>query len=205
MKIYICKVSTKNKLDALLPLLPEHRVRAYKKCKNFADQRRSLAASLMLYKAMDDYNIPKDIEVSFNEWGKLMFPEEEMFYVNLSHSGDYAVCAVDSQEIGVDLEVVRACSDGVLRKIRNEFDAEEIDKILAMKDDNEKNHAFTRFWTKKESQVKLSGKGIADMMDADFLRTHQIYTKTLRIYGECYLSISSYGKIPKGEIAVEVV
>ena len=205
MKIYICKVSKQNKLDALLPLLPEYRVRAYKKCKNFADQRRSLAASLLLYKAMDDYSISKETEVTFNDWGKMFYPEEEMFYVNLSHGGDYAVCAVDSKPVGVDIEVVRPYSEAVLRKIQNSYDQKEIDSIIELKDENEKNHAFTRFWTKKESQVKLSGKGIADLFDGDFLASHTIYTKALRIYGECYLSVSSFMPFPEGDLAVEVL
>ena len=44
-----------------------------------------------------------------NQYGKPYLSEHPDFYFNISHSGEYVLCAIDNNPIGVDIEeVVRA-------------------------------------------------------------------------------------------------
>ena len=79
---------------------------------------------------------------------------------NLSHSGDYCLCAVAlGREVGVDVEVVRsdvACLDLAERF----FTRREYDDLRQAPEEN--RHArFFSHWTCKEAYLKARGMGIA--------------------------------------------
>lgn len=67
------------------------------------DKKRSLAANLAARRASADFlGIDEDeIRITCDGSGK---PLCDGCYISLSHSGDYAVCAVSSFPIGVDIE-----------------------------------------------------------------------------------------------------
>lgn len=156
-------------------------------CKNPKDKKRSLAAGALLLFCMKKRGVSLEETPYYNENGKMYFPYENRFYVNLSHSGDYAACALDSKEVGIDVEGVRQYQENVLRRISSE---EEMQSFSALKKEEEKNSAFTRLWTRKESAAKLSGEGIAGLLSVQ--AKDCVYTRTYTPFPDCFLSVSSH-------------
>ena len=80
------------------------------------------------------------------------YVEGNPFYFSISHSGDYAVCAISDRPVGVDVEKERELSES--------FKARFAESVTE--------------WTKKESKGKLTGKGVSDDSDtSDYIFTHE--------------------------------
>ena len=93
--------------------------------------------------------------------GKPYIESGECF--SLSHSGQYAVCAVSQKEIGVDIQQITAVSE----KAVNRFCAESELAWLAKSDDRPCD--IIRLWALKESYLKASGKSTSEVFDTEFL------------------------------------
>ena len=80
------------------------------------DKKRSLAANLAARRASADFlGIDEDeIRITCDGSGK---PLCDGCYISLSHSGNYAVCAVSSFPIGVDIEKKRDVNPKLINKI----------------------------------------------------------------------------------------
>ena len=80
------------------------------------DKKRSLAANLAARRAAADFlgTDEDEIGVTCDGNGK---PLCDGCYISLSHSGDYAVCAVSSFPIGVDIEKKRDVNPKLINKI----------------------------------------------------------------------------------------
>lgn len=72
-------------------------------------------------------------------------------YFSISHSGDYAVCAVSKNEIGIDVEKIRKVHPRAAEKICN---TNEIGYA------NSSQKAFFEVWTLKEAYFKCIGTGL---------------------------------------------
>jgi 4'-phosphopantetheinyl transferase len=81
--------------------------------------------------------------------------EEATFHFNISHADGIIICAVSETEIGADAESIREVTDRVMKRC---YSGSEIEYVNSC---NDKNVAFTRLWTLKESYVKLTGEGVA--------------------------------------------
>lgn len=190
MEIYITNTSaliTQAGFNQLYDSLPDFRKKAVDSCKTQKDKERSLSAGALLLFCMKKRGVSLEETPYYNENGKMYFPHEDRFYVNLSHGGDYAACVLDSKEVGIDVEGVRQYQENVLRRISSE---EEMQSFSALKKEEEKNSAFTRLWTRKESAAKLSGEGIAGLLSAQ--GGGCIYTRTYTPFPDCFLSVSSH-------------
>ncbi|MBQ8329312.1 MAG: 4'-phosphopantetheinyl transferase superfamily protein [Lachnospiraceae bacterium] len=126
----------------------------------------SAAGRLLLVRALGDYlgRAPSAEELagqSKSANGKPFFPAYPDFHYNISHSGDYVVCAYSAQPIGIDIQQIpdrarRASS------IAGHFLSDR--EVAALQDlpDFEMRRLFTRFWTSRESYIKLTGRGLAE-------------------------------------------
>ncbi|MCH5344806.1 MAG: 4'-phosphopantetheinyl transferase superfamily protein [Acetatifactor sp.] len=89
----------------------------------------------------------------------------EMFF-NLSHSGDYVICAVSEREVGADIQKMQMQGT---ERLANRFFSEEERKLLQSCDSSEHRlEIFYRLWTRKEAYGKLTGEGITASIDKDF-------------------------------------
>lgn len=88
---------------------------------------------------------------------------------SISHSGDYVVCAVDDEDIGIDIEQIRPVNLSVCKRF---FNDDENLYVFGKKPDeqdfkgdatDDMNRRFFEVWTYKEACVKLKGSGIADI------------------------------------------
>lgn len=207
MEIYVLKISDimeEFEEEQLNEMVPAFRKDIYKRYRNQADRERCLAAGLLLSFCMNQKGVSLMETPSFNKAGKIYFPQLDRFYVNLSHCEDYAACAWDIEDVGIDMEALRMYQDTTARRICT---AEETATFLSVKKEEEKNQAFTMLWTRKESVAKLFGEGIAMLFHGkqlhELCEKEGICTKTYTSIQDHYISVSSRkNKFPKEVIVL---
>ena len=136
------------------------------KCDRFRfdrDKRLCLGAGVLLNYALGFFRCsPSSREIVTGENGKPFFRDKGIFF-NLSHSGDFVLCAVSTREVGCDIEQVRGIDLNIARRF---FFGSEYDDILSRPTDREKTEMFFRYWTLKESFMKATGKGMSLPLDS---------------------------------------
>mgnify|MGYP000665432484 CR=1 FL=1 len=131
---------------------PKHRQR-------FITARTALREILGSYLGLP----PAAICFRINAHGKpYLDPASAMLQFNLSHSGDWALCAVTTAgEVGVDIERVRPRAQAYRLKVaRRFFSAYEYHAINSAGPAGI-DSAFFSGWTRKEAYIKCHGKGLA--------------------------------------------
>ncbi len=98
----------------------------------------------------------RDAELIYGQYGKPYVKDKSIFF-NLSHSGEYAVCAVSDREVGIDIQEMGALKMKVARRY---FTENECKYILSQPDSDKAADMFYRLWSLKESFVKAVGLGI---------------------------------------------
>ena len=83
-------------------------------------------------------------------------------YFNLSHSGDYIVCAVSDQEVGIDIQQM---GKGRLSLAERYFHPNEVVQ-LKQATTEEQGLLFYRYWAAKESFLKYIGTGLSGSLSA---------------------------------------
>lgn len=109
---------------------------------------------------------PLDLELYYGEKGK-PYLRDYPFYFNLSHSGSNVVCAFSRQEVGVDIQQYKRTD--IVRLAERFFSAEEKKALKACHDRKELERLFYQLWTRKEAYGKLTGEGIAAVIDRSVL------------------------------------
>ena len=119
---------------------------------------RSLGVGILLKRALAEKGINEaDAVFCLDEYKKPYIEDHPEIFFNLSHSGDYSVCAVADTPVGCDIEKIRK----VNLKLADKFFADdENGYIKGMFSQAERTKAFFEIWTLKESFVKAVGKGL---------------------------------------------
>lgn len=120
----------------------------------FIVRRAILKFILAAYTQMDVQNIHFD----YHSNKKPYLTSHAGLHFNSSHSEDFAVIAISSDMVGIDIESISGNFDftNLLPEI---FDHSE---ILAIQNADNQRRLFYTFWTRKEAFVKALGKGIDD-------------------------------------------
>ena len=132
-------------------------------------ENQSDAAKQLLLNALPrDFGIVGEPDFVFGPQGKpyLTAPGGEPLpiWFNLSHSGEWAVCAVsDEGEIGVDIQKITPARLKVARRI---FTAEQCAALEAVTG-AARDELFCELWVLHESSAKLRGGRVFDTVDCD--------------------------------------
>ena len=121
--------------------------------KNLADRAQ---AHVMLERAVaGTWGVSPMPCVVREEGGKPRFSDLPDCHFNLSHSGVYALCALDDAPVGVDIQIIR-------RDLRQALPARVCsDKELDwLNEQGDYWAAFAQLWCLKEARVKFTGAGI---------------------------------------------
>lgn len=203
MKVYILAITdsdreylTQNE-EELTRGLCEWRRSKVEKIKVSSNRCLTLATGLFIEKIIKDYFGEQRFEsvvnaVKIGEHGKPIF-RETGFYMNVSHSGNYIAIVTDNEDVGIDIETK---DDKNLRVSKRCFTENEYNYLLGLKSGADK--AFRDLWTRKESCLKLSGKGITVPLNSfeviskemnseelyDSLASHESLDSSLPAYGE---------------------
>ena len=139
----------------------KEKVRRYRFLK---DRVLSLGAELLLRKALGDLGITlPEIRYGFKTNGKPFIKGLEWFNFNISHSEDLVMIAVSENEIGCDIEKVTDIGLDIAKKF---FFREEYENIAAIPASEKRNELFFRYWTLKESFMKVTGLGMKLPLDS---------------------------------------
>lgn len=106
---------------------------------------------------------PRDLHLVFGPNGKPEFADRA-FRFSLSHSGDYALCAVSDRPVGADIERIRTRN---MRAGERYFAASERERLAACATEEERQDLFHCLWTRKEAFGKMLGVGVLAVLDRD--------------------------------------
>lgn len=129
--------------------------------------------------------------IKTNSFGKPDLDNENLHF-NISHSGDWAICAVSDHEVGCDVEEIKSADLKIAERF---FCREEYAHISEQSSPAEQNLLFYRYWTLKESFMKATGLGMTLPFDAfqiqlgERIRVNQSLDQ--RVY-----SFAEFGNIP---------
>lgn len=89
----------------------------------------------------------EDYRIDRGEKGKPFYCGVENVFFNISHSGDYVVCAVSDREIGIDIEKRAKARMEVAGRF---FHGEEVAQLKMLEEDKQ-DQLFFNSWSVKES------------------------------------------------------
>lgn len=183
--IFINQDLDKFDLEAVLPTLDAYRQKEVLRYRSRQLQVQTAAAWHLLQTALEKtFGIAPMPRVACEEHGKPFFPDFPTFptfptfpdfpdfptfpkgskiperptvHFNLSHCRDAVACAIHYAPVGIDIESVRRPLNMPLA--RYVLTDSELQQVTEAKDPPLE---FIRYWTRKESIVKLTGKGVSD-------------------------------------------
>ena len=140
VKVYVANIS--NLPDPwtrplILGELPEERVEKAMRIRRSKERKQSLGAGLLL-------------EYAKRELG-------EGYFLNLSHSDDYVICAASEKKVGCDIEKIK---EAPIKVAERYFYPSEADYLKGLSEEKQ-GEEFFRLWTIKESYTKMTGRGLS--------------------------------------------
>ena len=129
------------------------------------DRCLSLGAELLLRDALCDFGIDRTepLEFEYRKNGKPYLCGHDDIFFNLSHSGDYVMCAVSELEVGCDIQKMDKAD---MRLAERFFTEREYHAIADLPTEEERRDMFYRYWTLKESFMKVTGLGMQLALNA---------------------------------------
>lgn len=122
------------------------------------DAWRTLLADLMIRtKVCADLSIiNREIEFVTNEYGKPSLKNYPEYHFNISHSGNWIVCATGNCPLGIDIEYIQPIDLDVAKRF---FSQDEYEDLMRVDSINRLSY-FYELWTLKESYIKAVGEGL---------------------------------------------
>jgi len=180
-------------------LLPLYMQKKLLKFRRWQDAHAYLYGRLLLKEGLLEFGFNSSLELMRKgEFGKPYF-EDADFSFNISHSGDYIVCVISSDEkenIGIDIEKISL------------IDLDDFSSVLSPREKSlvDSNEKFYNYWTRKEAIIKADGRGL--LIPLDTLETidlsvalgeQQYFLKKINIDREYKAHIASLKKIEMTE------
>ena len=127
------------------------------------DRQLSLGAELLLRHALRAEGLDElPMTFTYGAQGKPQFKDGGVYF-NLSHSGEYVLCVLAPYEVGCDVEQITPIDLNIARRF---FFRSEYDDIAAQTTKEARSELFFRYWTLKESFMKVTGLGMKLPLDA---------------------------------------
>ncbi len=166
MKIF--KIRSRNPLGdrmffSLLGLIEEEERKRILHYRFWQDRQRSLLGHLLSrYAVMKEYNLTnKDIRIRRHTYGKPYIKDYSQIHYNISHSGEWIVCAVDSSIVGIDVQEHRGAKSSLAKYY---FSPREQNYLFSLGKDKQ-SVAFYNLWSMKEAYIKATGRGLSQPLD----------------------------------------
>lgn len=123
------------------------------KYKKYEDSLRGLYGKLLLKNELK----VKELNLSYNQYGKPYIEDMKNTHFNISHSGEWVVLAVDNVPIGIDIQEITNIDLKIAKRF---FSSEESEYIYSL-DEKSRVDAFFKLWSLKEAYVKADGRGLS--------------------------------------------
>ena len=152
--------------QAQVELLSEDELGRLNRYRFAADRRKFAVARSSLRQILARYvhKNPADLVFDYGPYGKPSLHNENSLQFNLSHSGEYALCGVARQVVGVDIEQLRSMErlDGLIQRCLAPAERQ----ALAKSPPDQRSTGFLQYWTCKEAYLKATGQGISESLTA---------------------------------------
>lgn len=164
------------------------------------DKNLCVAAELLLRKALSEIGGGlSQPDFFYGKYGKPYLKGENMPFFSLSHSGDYAVCAVGGTELGCDIEKIGTAGLDIAKRFFSEGEAA---RIVSAGTEEESAELFCRFWTLKESFIKAAGLGLSMPLDSFEIGILPDGAEVLRKSVPGEFALVEFGDIPGYRLSV---
>ncbi|WP_455810436.1 4'-phosphopantetheinyl transferase family protein [Clostridium butyricum] len=173
--IYILKISEfpRDRKYEDISLISSYRKRKMQKYRFIEDSYRCMIAELLVRYVLTNKLGYKNNELIFciSEYGKPYLKNQSMkeIHFNFSHSGKYVVCAIDSEQCGVDIEYIDNYNTDMVNNI---FHIKEAIKLNQYNNVEKANKYFTFLWTMKEAYLKALGIGLSKSLSSFYIQKH---------------------------------
>ena len=125
------------------------------------DRQLSLCAALALDACLRTVGLCEASEpITRTAYGKPQLSAHPQWQFSLSHSGEWAVCALDASPVGIDIERRRPLKAAIAERYFSSDEAAYLNTLTA----EEREKEFFRLWTAKESLLKAMGTGLSGGM-----------------------------------------
>ncbi len=120
-------------------------------------QRQILGELLVRAVICSNFGLANErILFDYTEHKKPFLKNHSNIHFNISHSGDWVVCALSAWEVGIDVEKIREINFNIARRF---FSVEEVKQLFALPKKLQLDYFFD-LWTLKESYLKTLGTGL---------------------------------------------
>lgn len=133
--------------------MPLSRREKIDRLKSQSDKCLSLGAGVLLKEALQKEGI-EDYDVLYTKKGKPYLPGHDDIKISLSHSHEMVMCVISDNNVGCDIELIKPINLNIAKRF---FSEEEYNEII---ESDNKEQAFCRLWTLKESFLKVTGEGL---------------------------------------------
>lgn len=150
--------------DLLMQLVTNEKKERIKRFVYKEDALRCLLGDLLSRYALCKRTGYKSSELKYriNEYNKPLLVTPEHLYFNVSHSGNWAVCAVADKLVGIDVEYIKSIDFKIAERFFTNY---EYDNLLKQDPKNQLRYFYT-LWTLKESYIKADGRGLSLPLDS---------------------------------------
>lgn len=102
----------------------------------------------------------ESITILRNQYGKPYILELPGFYYNISHQGDWLICGISNQQIGVDVIFYAGIKEKIIDRFYSNVEKTIISQCASF---NSKVQVFHDLWGVKESHSKAGGEGVNEI------------------------------------------
>ncbi|MBD3860013.1 4'-phosphopantetheinyl transferase superfamily protein [Bacillus sp. 28A-2] len=198
---HLDEINAQKQIDQLKPFVSPEKRGAAERFRFLIDARRTLLGEVLVRQLIHDmYNLPIDQIVFETEGnGKPVVRHIPSFHFNLSHSGDWVVCAVDDAPVGIDIEEIKPIDLAIAKRF---FSADEYQDLLSQPPERQEAYFF-HLWSMKEAFIKLTGKGISYGLSSFTARLSEDGQATLTLPDhEAPCFVQTYSLDPAYQMAV---
>lgn len=162
LKTYMVNIDSnfeKDQFNILLNYVSEDKKAQIHRFYHFEDSQRALIGNVLSrYAICKNLNIKNnDITFGANEYGKPFLLGANNIHFNISHSGNWVVCAISDFPVGIDVEVIKPIDLDIAKRF---FSEDEYSALLNQTEEDKPKYFF-KLWTLKESYIKAVGKGLS--------------------------------------------
>ena len=160
--VYICQITrnlSRDEYSSLEQLIDLEKKQRLRKFHRYIDAQRGLLGDVLARYAIGLENGLENSGITFkiNEYGKPFLYCNPAVCFNISHAGQYVVCAIDGNQIGIDVEEIKPIDIKIAEKF---FCGREKQYVVGTIYEDTM-YRFFRVWTMKESYIKKIGKGLS--------------------------------------------
>lgn len=147
-------------LEKTFPVLSEERKEKVANTRFLEDKLCSAGAGVLLDIGLQKYGLcARNTAMEYKGNQKPYLKGHPEICFNLSHSGSMVMAAFSDHEVGCDIEKIGKGSLKMVRRFFHPEEQKELERMALLSTSEVWDEEFCRYWTWKESFMKVTGEG----------------------------------------------